>query len=120
MDQNQSMHRLSLPPDPLNVKRLSELDNLLFPRIQNNSRSPSVASLHDKSNEAINVERLKNKTSLMSNYFEDGKRRVDYVIVFNKPTNTNLKSDAMIHYEQRSIFEVFQHFFILFLCFSLL
>ncbi|KAJ6217834.1 hypothetical protein RDWZM_008991 [Blomia tropicalis] len=105
MDQNQSMHRLSLPPDPLNVKRLSELDNLLFPRIQNNSRSPSVASLHDKSNEAINVERLKNKTSLMSNYFEDGKRRVDYVIVFNKPTNTNLKSDAMIHYEQRSIFE---------------
>lgn len=95
------------PPDPLNAKKLSELDNLLFPRIQDkHDRSPSVASFADKSVEQLNKERMKNKKTLLSHYFEDGKRRVDYVIVFTKPTTTNPKSEEMLHFEQRSIFEV--------------
>lgn len=91
--------------DPLSAKKLSELDNLLFPRIQDKSRTPSVTSFHEKSTEVINMERMKNKNTLLSHYFEDGKRRVDYVIVFNKPSN-NSKGEDHLHLEQRSIFEV--------------
>src|SRR5699024_8910542 len=64
---------LSLPTDPLNASKLSELDNLLFPRIQDKARSPSVASQQEKSAEVINMERMKNKKTLLSHYFEDGK-----------------------------------------------
>lgn len=119
---------VSLSPtatDPLNAKKLSELDNLLFPRIQDKQgraaaaaaaaaaanakrgrRTPSVVSFAEKTVEQLNQERMKNKKTLLSHYFEDGKRRVDYVIVFNKPTTTNPKSEEMLHFEQRSIFEV--------------
>lgn len=102
---------LSLSIEELNAKRLSELDNLLFPRQDLNSKnqSASVASFHEKTTEVINMERMKNKSTLLSHYFEDGKRRVDYVMVFTKPSNNvNMKSEELMQLEQREIFEVSQ------------
>ncbi|KAH9393026.1 hypothetical protein TYRP_006128 [Tyrophagus putrescentiae] len=83
---------VSLSPtatDPLNAKKLSELDNLLFPRIQDKQgraaaaaaaaanakrgrRTPSVVSFAEKTVEQLNQERMKNKKTLLSHYFEDG------------------------------------------------
>lgn len=95
--------------DPLSAKRLSDLDNLLFPRIQdlNKSRASSVVSVsHEKSTDVINMERMKNKSTLLNHFFEDGKRKVDYILVYHKVTNVHPKSDEMVMVEQRTIFEV--------------
>lgn len=95
--------------DPLSVKKLTELDNLLFPRIQdiNAPRSSSAASFtKERSTEAINMERMKNKSTLLSHYFEDGKRKVDYILVYHKVTNVNPKSEESQLIEERTIFEV--------------
>lgn len=96
--------------EELNIKRLSELDNLLFPRIQENKKSRSTNSLNnmvEKTTEEINKERMKNKTTLLSHYFEDGKRRVDFVLVHSKPLHPNqTKGEEVEPIQQRSVFEV--------------
>ncbi|XP_046917089.2 LOW QUALITY PROTEIN: anoctamin-4-like [Dermatophagoides farinae] len=95
--------------EELNIKRLSELDNLLFPRIQENKKSRSTNSLNnmvEKTTEEINKERMKNKTTLLSHYFEDGKRRVDFVLVHAKPLHPNqTKGEEVEPIQQRSVFE---------------
>ncbi|OTF74678.1 anoctamin-1-like protein [Euroglyphus maynei] len=94
--------------EELNIKRLSELDNLLFPRIQENRKSRSTNSLNtvEKTTEEINKERMKNKSTLLSHYFEDGKRRVDFVLVHTKPLHPNqTKGEEVEQIQQRSVFE---------------
>ena len=87
------------------------MDNLLFPRIQENKKSRSTNSLNivEKTTEEINKERMKNKSTLLSHYFEDGKRRVDFVLVHTKPLHPNqTKGEEFEQIQHRSIFEVSQ------------
>src|SRR6218665_950777 len=90
-------------------KRLSDLDTLLFPRIQDlkKTRDSLKSGEPERSQEDINFERLKNKSTMLNHYFEDGKRRVDYVIVYQKPSGHSAhKIETQEALDQRSIFEV--------------
>ncbi len=64
----------------------------------------------EKPHETIHLERIRNSKSRGNHYFDDGKRRVDYVLVYNKPNN--IKSEDHSAIDARNVFEVNEYFFL--------
>ncbi len=64
----------------------------------------------EKPHETIHLERIHNSKSRGNHYFDDGKRRVDYVLVYNKPNN--IKPEDHLAIDARNVFEVNEYFFL--------
>jgi len=86
------------------------IDSLLIEAENGDKSQNGFMPKKEKLHETIHLERIHNSKSRGNHYFDDGKRKVDYVLVYNKPNN--IKSEDHSSIDARNVFEVSEYFLI--------
>lgn len=91
--------------DQLSNNYIEDIESLIASKNRDKQQNGKTTN-KDKAipRESIHLERIQNTRSRGSYYFDDGKRRVDYVLVYNK--GHNVKSEDSTAAEARNVFEV--------------